>query len=303
MFCPYAVSVAAERNRSSPSCAPAAPTTCHWSRACRHRHRQRRSADAGRHRWWHSRVIARATSAAKTVAWSNPAWCNGALVTVATARPVPCCRILSSFERCTIGGNPGHHAAGGLRASEYVAPPGDDVLGLVAVTGTGELIRVGGAYAKCSSGFDHPPAGGQRGHAGADREATLKLAPRPQASGRPARALPRSPAAAAGVAADGSNPSCAGDAGIIPAAASRCCEATTAATCRNAGAMPGGSRWQPDTCPIFPLLAAAATATDCRHGRGVGRHRPVTSCGRHGARCHRRCARLPRQDQRGRRCR
>lgn len=86
----------------------------------------------------------------------------------------------SSFEICTIGGNLATNA-GGPRAVKYGATR-DNVLGLVAVTGAGELIRVGGAYTKCSSGFDLTRLlVGSEGTLALVVEATLKLAPRPQA--------------------------------------------------------------------------------------------------------------------------
>ena len=86
----------------------------------------------------------------------------------------------SSFESCTVGGNLATNA-GGPRAVKYGATR-DNVLGLVAVTGAGELIRVGGAYTKCSSGFDLTRLlVGSEGTLALIVEATLKLAPRPQA--------------------------------------------------------------------------------------------------------------------------
>lgn len=86
----------------------------------------------------------------------------------------------SSFERCTVGGNLATNA-GGPRAVKYGATR-DNVLGLVAVTGAGELIRVGGAYTKCSSGFDLTRLlVGSEGTLALIVEATLKLAPLPQA--------------------------------------------------------------------------------------------------------------------------
>lgn len=86
----------------------------------------------------------------------------------------------SSFETCSIGGNLATNA-GGPRAVKYGATR-DNVLGLVAVTGTGELIHVGGAYTKCSSGYDLSRLlVGSEGTMALIVEATLKLAPRPQA--------------------------------------------------------------------------------------------------------------------------
>lgn len=86
----------------------------------------------------------------------------------------------SSAELCSIGGNLATNA-GGPRAVKYGATR-DNVLGLVAVTGAGELIRCGGAYTKCSSGFDLTRLiVGSEGTLALIVEATLKLAPRPQA--------------------------------------------------------------------------------------------------------------------------
>lgn len=85
---------------------------------------------------------------------------------------------LAAEGSCTIGGNLATNA-GGPRAVKYGATR-DNVLGLVAVTGTGELIRVGGAYSKNSSGYDltHLLVGSE-GTLALIVEATLKLSPRP----------------------------------------------------------------------------------------------------------------------------
>ena len=86
----------------------------------------------------------------------------------------------SSAELCSIGGNLATNA-GGPRAVKYGATR-DNVLGLVAVTGAGDLIRCGGVYTKCSSGFDLTRLiVGSEGTLALIVEATLKLAPRPQA--------------------------------------------------------------------------------------------------------------------------
>ncbi|MCC7096401.1 MAG: FAD-binding protein [Thermomonas sp.] len=86
----------------------------------------------------------------------------------------------SSFETCSIGGNLATNA-GGPRAVKYGATR-DNVLGLVAVTGAGALIHVGGAYTKCSSGYDLTRLLiGSEGTLALIVEATLKLAPCPQA--------------------------------------------------------------------------------------------------------------------------
>ncbi|KAF1686045.1 FAD-binding oxidoreductase [Pseudoxanthomonas broegbernensis] len=86
----------------------------------------------------------------------------------------------SSAERCTIGGNLACNA-GGPRAVKYGATR-DNVLGLVAVTGAGELIRCGGPWTKDATGYDltHLIVGSE-GTLALVVEATLRLAPRPQA--------------------------------------------------------------------------------------------------------------------------
>ncbi|UWX04328.1 FAD-binding protein [Pseudoxanthomonas sp. NC8] len=86
----------------------------------------------------------------------------------------------SSYERCTIGGNLACNA-GGPRAVKYGATR-DNVLGLVAVTGTGEIIRCGGPWTKDATGYDltHLLVGSE-GTLALIVEATLKLAPRPRA--------------------------------------------------------------------------------------------------------------------------
>ncbi|HVI25871.1 MAG TPA: FAD-linked oxidase C-terminal domain-containing protein [Xanthomonadaceae bacterium] len=86
----------------------------------------------------------------------------------------------SSADNCTVGGNLATNA-GGPRAVKYGATR-DNVLGLVAVTGTGDLVRCGGAYTKNSSGYDLTRLiVGSEGTLALVVEATLKLAPRPRA--------------------------------------------------------------------------------------------------------------------------
>ena len=89
-------------------------------------------------------------------------------------------RIRPAPSVCTVGGNLAYNA-GGPRAVKYGATR-DNVLALVAVTGAGELVRVGGAY---HQGFLRlRPARllvGSEGTLALIVEATLKLAPRPQA--------------------------------------------------------------------------------------------------------------------------
>ncbi|XTQ93580.1 FAD-binding oxidoreductase [Xanthomonas sacchari] len=101
----------------------------------------------------------------------------------------------SSAEICSVGGNLSTNA-GGPRAVKYGATR-DNVLGLVAVTGTGELIRCGGAYTKDATGYDltHLLVGSE-GTLALIVEATLKLSPRPLAQAG-LRALYRDAAAAA----------------------------------------------------------------------------------------------------------
>lgn len=86
----------------------------------------------------------------------------------------------SSADLCSVGGNLATNA-GGPRAVKY-GTARDNVLGLVAVTGTGELIRCGGAYTKDATGYDltHLIVGSE-GTLALIVEATLKLAPQPHA--------------------------------------------------------------------------------------------------------------------------
>lgn len=86
----------------------------------------------------------------------------------------------SSFEICTVGGNLATNA-GGPRAVKY-GTSRDNVLGLVAVTGTGDLIECGGPWTKDATGYDltHLIVGSE-GTLALIVEATLKLAPRPRA--------------------------------------------------------------------------------------------------------------------------
>ncbi len=84
----------------------------------------------------------------------------------------------SSADRCSIGGNLACNA-GGPRAVKY-GTSRDNILGLAAVTGTGELIRCGGAYTKDATGYDltHLLVGSE-GTLALIVEATLKLTPVP----------------------------------------------------------------------------------------------------------------------------
>lgn len=101
----------------------------------------------------------------------------------------------SSAALCSVGGNLATNA-GGPRAVKYGASR-DNVLGLVAVTGSGEIIRCGGAYTKDATGYDltHLIVGSE-GTLALIVEATLKLAPRPRAQAG-LRALYRDAASAA----------------------------------------------------------------------------------------------------------
>ncbi|WP_372015888.1 FAD-binding oxidoreductase [Pseudoxanthomonas sp. 10H] len=105
----------------------------------------------------------------------------------------------SSYERCTIGGNLACNA-GGPRAVKYGATR-DNVLGLVAVTGSGEIIRCGGPWTKDATGYDltHLLVGSE-GTLALIVEATLRLSPRPQAQAG-LRAFYRDAAAAAAAVA------------------------------------------------------------------------------------------------------
>ncbi len=84
----------------------------------------------------------------------------------------------SSADICSIGGNLACNA-GGPRAVKY-GTSRDNVLGLVAVTGAGELIQCGGAYTKDATGYDltHLLVGSE-GTLAVIVEATLKLTPLP----------------------------------------------------------------------------------------------------------------------------
>lgn len=86
----------------------------------------------------------------------------------------------SSADICSIGGNLACNA-GGPRAVKHGSSR-DNVLGLVAVTGAGDLVRCGGAYTKDATGYDltHLLVGSE-GTLAIIVEATLKLTPLPVA--------------------------------------------------------------------------------------------------------------------------
>ncbi|NZA28388.1 FAD-binding protein [Luteimonas sp. SJ-92] len=86
----------------------------------------------------------------------------------------------ASADDCTVGGNLACNA-GGPRTVKYGASR-DNVLGLAAVTGTGDIVTVGGATTKDATGYDltHLIVGSE-GTLALIVEATLKLAPLPEA--------------------------------------------------------------------------------------------------------------------------
>ena len=93
----------------------------------------------------------------------------------------------TSSPYCTIGGNIATNA-GGPAAVKYGATR-DNVLGLVLVAGSGDLVRCGGATTKASTGYDFTRfVIGSEGTLGLVVEATLKLSPKPTAR-RALRAL------------------------------------------------------------------------------------------------------------------
>ena len=101
----------------------------------------------------------------------------------------------TSFERCTIGGNLACNA-GGPRAVKYGSSR-DNILGLVAVTGSGDIIRCGGPWTKDATGYDltHLLVGSE-GTLALIVEATLRLVPQPPAQAS-LRAIYRDAVAAA----------------------------------------------------------------------------------------------------------
>ena len=86
----------------------------------------------------------------------------------------------SSADLCSVGGNLATNA-GGPRAVKY-GTARDNVLGLVAVTGAGELIQCGGPFTKDSTGYDLTRLiAGSEGTLALIVEASLKLVPQPVA--------------------------------------------------------------------------------------------------------------------------
>jgi D-lactate dehydrogenase len=85
----------------------------------------------------------------------------------------------TSADVCTVGGNLACNA-GGPRAVKYGATR-DNVLALTAVTGAGELVRLGSATTKGATGYDlQRLLVGSEGTLALIVEATLKLAPLPR---------------------------------------------------------------------------------------------------------------------------
>jgi glycolate oxidase len=85
-----------------------------------------------------------------------------------------------SEEVCELGGNVAENAGGG-RAVKY-GVTGDYVLGLEVVTGTGEVLRLGGKRIKDVTGYDLVSLFvGSEGTLGIITEITLRLLPRPNA--------------------------------------------------------------------------------------------------------------------------
>jgi D-lactate dehydrogenase len=86
----------------------------------------------------------------------------------------------SSAAYCTVGGNLAHNSAG-PRAVKY-GTPRENTLGLRAVTGAGEALRVGFRTTKGVVGYDLTRLLiGSEGTLAVLTEATLKLTPRPEA--------------------------------------------------------------------------------------------------------------------------
>lgn len=105
----------------------------------------------------------------------------------------------TSADYSTVGGNLACNA-GGPRAVKYGASR-DNVLALVVVTGAGDLVRLGSATTKGSTGYDlQRLLVGSEGTLALVVEATLKLAPLPRAR-RALRALYRDVGSAAAAVA------------------------------------------------------------------------------------------------------
>ncbi|WP_407354562.1 FAD-binding oxidoreductase [Luteimonas sp. R10] len=133
------------------------------------------------------------------VAVVEPGVINGALQRALAAHGLFWPPDPASADDCTVGGNLACNA-GGPRAVKYGATR-DNVLGLAAVTGSGEIVRVGSATSKDATGYDltHLIVGSE-GTLALIVEATLKLAPLPAARAS-LRALYADAAAAAAAVA------------------------------------------------------------------------------------------------------
>ena len=106
----------------------------------------------------------------------------------------------SSGKACTLGGNVAENA-GGPSSIKYGAT-GDYVLGLEAVTGSGEIIRTGGATRRNVAGYDLTRLlVGSEGTLAIATEITLKLLVRPEGRGTALLAFERTADAGAAVAA------------------------------------------------------------------------------------------------------
>jgi len=105
----------------------------------------------------------------------------------------------TSADYATIGGNLACNA-GGPRTLKYGATR-ENTLGLEAVTGAGEVIRTGGRTTKGATGYDLTRLlVGSEGTLALVTEATLKLAPRPEATATVRALFEDVPAAARAVA-------------------------------------------------------------------------------------------------------
>ena len=121
------------------------------------------------------------------LAVAEPGLLNGELQRAAAANALFWAPDPTSAAYSSIGGNLACNA-GGPRAVKYGACR-DNVLGLAAVTGAGELIRCGGATSKAASGYDFTRfIVGSEGTLALIVEATLALRPLPSAR-RALRAL------------------------------------------------------------------------------------------------------------------
>src|SRR3546814_18906677 len=90
----------------------------------------------------------------------------------------------ASADQCTVGGNLACNA-GGPHAVKYGATR-DNVLGLVAVTGSGKVLRVGSNTTKDATGYHLTTLlVGSKGTPTPNVEATTQMAPLPNARAHP----------------------------------------------------------------------------------------------------------------------